>query len=83
MASLVNGEICSNRRYRDRQLERITVDTTVQTKAVAHPTDSHLLLRAAEWLEQIASEWTRESALSYCNVDSVGGRVSQSKPIRF
>jgi len=25
-----------------RQLERITVDTTVQTKAVAHPTDSHL-----------------------------------------
>ncbi len=29
-----------------RQLERITVDTTVQTKAVAHPTDSHLILRA-------------------------------------
>jgi len=23
----------------ERQLERITVDTTVQTKAVAHPTD--------------------------------------------
>jgi IS5 family transposase len=34
----------------ERQLSRITVDTTVQTKAVAHPTDSHLLLRAAEWL---------------------------------
>ena len=38
----------------DRQLERITVDTTVQTKAVAHPTDSHLLLRAAEWLVRLA-----------------------------
>lgn len=37
-----------------RQLERITVDTTVQTKAVAHPTDSHLLLRAIEWLNRAA-----------------------------
>ena len=35
-----------------RQLKRITVDTTVQTKAVAHPTDSHLLLRAIEWLNR-------------------------------
>ncbi|PRX31875.1 transposase, IS5 family [Meinhardsimonia xiamenensis] len=38
----------------ERQLERITVDTTVQTKAVAHPTDSHLILRATEWLNRIA-----------------------------
>ena len=37
-----------------RQLERITVDTTVQTKAVAHPTDSHLILRAIEWLNRAA-----------------------------
>lgn len=37
-----------------RQLERITIDTTVQTKAVAHPTDSHLLLRAIEWLNRAA-----------------------------
>ncbi|UEX83764.1 transposase [Shinella zoogloeoides] len=35
-----------------RQLERITVDTTVQTKAVAYPTDSHLILRAIEWLNR-------------------------------
>lgn len=28
-----------------RQVERVTVDTTVQTKAVAHPTDGHLMLR--------------------------------------
>lgn len=32
------------------QLERVMVDTTVQTKAVAHPTDSHLMLRAIKWL---------------------------------
>ncbi len=37
-----------------RQLERITVDTTVQTKAIAHPTDSHLILRAIEWLNRLA-----------------------------
>ena len=37
-----------------RQLERITVDTTVQPKAVAHPTDSHLILRAIEWLNRVA-----------------------------
>jgi IS5 family transposase len=37
-----------------RQLERITLDTTVQTKAVAHPTDSHLMLRAIEWLNRAA-----------------------------
>jgi IS5 family transposase len=35
-----------------QQLERITVDTTVQTKAIAHPTDSHLMLRAIEWLNR-------------------------------
>jgi IS5 family transposase len=37
-----------------RQLGRITVDTTVQTKAIAHPTDSHLIVRAIEWLNRLA-----------------------------
>ena len=37
-----------------RQLERITVDMTVQTKAVADLTDSHLTLRAIEWLNRAA-----------------------------
>jgi len=37
-----------------RQLERITINTTVQTKAVAHPTDSHLIVRAIEWLNRAA-----------------------------
>src|SRR3546814_18323450 len=34
--------------------ERVTVDTTVQTKAVAHPTDSHLLMRGIAWLNRLA-----------------------------
>jgi len=33
---------------------RVTLDTTAQTKAVAHPTDSHLLLRAIVWLNRFA-----------------------------
>jgi IS5 family transposase len=37
-----------------RACERVTVDTTVQTKAVAHPTDAHLLLRAIEHLNREA-----------------------------
>jgi IS5 family transposase len=36
------------------KFERITIDTTAQTKAVAHPTDSGLLLRAVEWLNRFA-----------------------------
>ncbi len=40
-----------------RQLERITVDTTVQTKAIAHPTDSHLIVRAIEWLNRAARKY--------------------------
>ena len=37
-----------------RQLERVTVDTAVQTKAIAHPSDSHLMLRAIAWLNRAA-----------------------------
>jgi IS5 family transposase len=33
---------------------RVTVDTTVQTKAVAHPTDSHLMMRGIETLNRLA-----------------------------
>ena len=35
---------------------RVTVDTTVQTKAVAHPTDSHLLMRGIETLNRLAKQ---------------------------
>ena len=40
----------------EREIERVTVDTTVATKAVAHPTDSHLMLRAIEWLNRAADK---------------------------
>lgn len=36
--------------------ERVTLDTTVQTKAVAHPTDSHLLMRGIELLNRLAKK---------------------------
>jgi IS5 family transposase len=38
------------------QMQRVTIDTTAQTKAVAHPTDSHLQLRAIEWLNKLAKK---------------------------
>jgi IS5 family transposase len=37
-------------------MERVTVDTTVQTKAVAHPTDSHLLMRGIERRNALATQ---------------------------
>ena len=37
-----------------KHLERVTVDTTVQPKAIAPPTDAHLLLRALERLVALA-----------------------------
>jgi IS5 family transposase len=36
--------------------EPVTLDTTVQTKAVAHPTDSHLLMRGIELLNRLAKQ---------------------------
>jgi transposase, IS5 family len=33
---------------------RVTIDTTVQTKAVAHPTDGHLLHAGVRWLTRLA-----------------------------
>jgi transposase, IS5 family len=40
----------------EQAMERVTLDTTVQTKAVAHPTDSHLLMRGIERLNALAKK---------------------------
>jgi len=32
----------------------VTLDTTVQTKVVSHPTDSHLVMSGIEWLHRLA-----------------------------
>jgi len=39
-----------------RACERVTLDTTVQTRAVAHPTDNHLLMRGIERLNALAKK---------------------------
>jgi IS5 family transposase len=42
---------------RPQDLEQITVDTTVQPKAVAFPTDAKLMIKARENLVALAKEW--------------------------
>lgn len=52
----------------ERQFERVTVDTTVQIKAIAHSTDSHLILRAIEWLNRAAAAQAVRLHQSYLRV---------------
>jgi IS5 family transposase len=52
----------------DKHFERITVDTTVQTKAVAHPTDSRLLHRGIEILGRLARRHGVKLRQSYARV---------------
>ena len=53
---------------RAQSSRRVTIDTTAQTKAVAHPTDSHLLLRAIEWLNRTAKKQGVAVRQSYLRV---------------
>ena len=50
------------------ELERVTVDTTVQTKAIAYPTDGHLMLRAIERLAALARQQGVTLRQSYARV---------------
>ena len=64
------------------QMQRVTVDTTAQTKAIAHPTDSHLLLRH-RMAEQARQEARRQIApvLSAAgDARSVRGRQVNPRP---
>jgi IS5 family transposase len=54
--------------------ERVTLDTTVQTKAVAHPTDSHLLMRGIEWLNRLAKKHGIKLRQSFLRVASQARR---------
>ena len=49
-------------------MQRVTIDTTAQTKAIAHPTDSHLLMRAIEWLNRLARKQGVAVRQSYLRV---------------
>lgn len=50
---------------RPESLERINVDTTVQAKAIAHPTDSKLYLKALQMLVRLAKKHGIELRQSY------------------
>ena len=54
--------------------ERVTVDTTVQTKAVAHPTDSHLMMRGIETLNRLAKRHGVKLRQSFLRVAKHGNR---------
>jgi IS5 family transposase len=51
-----------------RDLERVVVDTTVQPKAIAHPTDARLCHRALEKLVELARRHGVELRQSYRRV---------------
>src|SRR6201986_1007094 len=51
-----------------RDLERVVVDTTVQEKAIAHPTDARLIHRAIEKLVDLAKREGVELRQSYLRV---------------
>lgn len=55
--------------------ERVTVDTAVQTKAVAHPTDSHLVMRGIEWLNRLARKHGLKLRQSFLRVGRQARRV--------
>lgn len=53
---------------RPTAMERVTIDTTVQTKAIAYPTDGHLMLRAIERLAALARQQGVTLRQSYARV---------------
>lgn len=67
-------------------LDTVVLDTTVQPKAIAHPTDSRLLNRAREQLVQAAQECGIELRQSYARVGPVAefqaGRYAHAKQYR-
>ena len=63
----------------ERHLERVTVDTTVQEKAVAHPTDARLLLKALEALVGMAKKNGVKLRQSYARVAKWAARNAGRK----
>ena len=53
-----------------KHFERVTIDTTVQPKAVTHPTDSKLLHRGVEILGRLAHQHGIALRLSYTRVST-------------
>ena len=58
-----------------KDLERVAVDTTVQPKAVAHPTDARLMHRAITKLVGLAKRNRVPLRQSYLRLSLTNGRV--------
>jgi IS5 family transposase len=86
LAALVQESLAAAHRggaLKAKDLERITVDTTVQPKAVAFPTDAKLMHKAREMLVRLAAEWGVELRQSYRRVGKLAlikqGRYAHAK----
>lgn len=82
LAGLVQESLAAAHRggaLRPKDLERITVDTTVQPKAVSFPTDAKLMHKARERLVRLAKEWGVTLRQSYERV----GRLALMKQGRY
>jgi IS5 family transposase len=64
---------------RIRDLRRVTVDTTVQPKAITFPTDGKLIYRAMVRLRKLARRWGVEFRQSYLRV----GKLALIKSQRY
>ncbi len=71
---------------RPESLERVNVDTTVQPKAIAHPTDSRLCLKALQMLVRHAKKHGIELRQSYTRLAKAAavraGRYAHARQFR-
>lgn len=67
-------------------MERVNVDTTVQPKAIAHPTDSRLYLKALQMLVRHAKKHGIELRQSYTRLPKAAavraGRYAHARQFR-
>jgi IS5 family transposase len=70
-------------RYGPRSLKRVTVDTTVQPKAITFPTDAKLLHAAIKGLNRLASKHGVQLRQSYLRIAKraamMAGRYAHAK----
>ena len=86
LAALVQESLAAAHRggaLKTDDMKRITVDTTVQPKAVAFPTDAKLMHKAREMLVKLADDWGVRLRQSYRRVGKIAlikqGRYAHAK----
>jgi IS5 family transposase len=65
-----------------KDLERVAIDTTVQEKAIAHPTDARLTHRAIEKLVELAKREGVELRQSYLRLTKHDGALHPCPPVQ-